>query len=245
MAKYSTLGTYSFTDQGDAAHDIRGSHVYGRDHEKLGKIDDVIFDEGTGSIAYTVIETGGWLSSKKFVVPAQAIRPAAGDPDEYRVDLTKEQIESFPPYNSDDVNSDERWADYENRYRSKWETGPVMHRAETDRNITPTTQQMTQGTGSTGPMNWERGTEPLRADEVSDREEINERARDLSTRIVPPGADVVEIDNTATGIGARWLNFEARLRDRRKQALDASIERAKQEDLERDVSGRDLKRRAG
>ena len=90
MAKYSTLGTYSFTDQGDAAHDIRGSHVYGRDHEKLGKIDDVIFDEGTGSIAYTVIETGGWLSSKKFVVPAQAIRPAAGDPDaKVRVAATK------------------------------------------------------------------------------------------------------------------------------------------------------------
>ena len=241
MAKYSTLGTYSFTDQGDAAHDIRGSHVYGNDHEKLGKIDDVIFDENAGSIAYVVIDTGGWLSSKKFVVPARAIRPAADDSDEYRVDLTKEQIESFPPYSSDDVNSDERWADYEDRYRSKWETGPVMHRAETDRNITPTTQQMTQGPGSTGPLNWERGTEAERNAEGTNREEINERAYGLSTRIVPPAADVVEMENNATGLGARWLNFEARLRDRRKKGLDASIERAKQADSETD---RDFKRRA-
>src|SRR5512138_2372997 len=178
MAKYTTLGTYSFTDQGDAAHDIRGSHVYGRDHEKLGKIDDVIYDESSGSIAYAVIDTGGWLSSKKFVVPATQIRPSTDDPDEYRVDLTKEQIESFPPYDSRDVESDDRWNDYENRYRSQWDTGPVMHRKETDHNITPTTQQMIQETGSTSRTGNVRETEP-----------INERASDLSTRIVPPGAD--------------------------------------------------------
>ena len=235
MAKYTTLGTYSFTDQGDAAHDIRGSHVYGRDHEKLGKIDDVIYDESSGSIAYAVVDTGGWLSSKKFVVPARDIRPSTDDPDEYRVDLTKEQIESFPPYDSRDVESEDRWNDYENRYRSQWETGPVMHRKETDHNITPTTQQMTKETGSTGGMNWENNE----AGAMRDTERINERARDLSTRIIPPGADVVEIDNTATGLGARWLNFEARLRDRRKQGLDASIERAKAEDLDR----RDLDRK--
>ena len=233
MAKYTTLGTYSFTDQGDAAHDVRGSHVYGRDHEKLGKIDDVIYDESSGSIAYAVVDTGGWLSSKKFVVPAREIRPSTDDPDEYRVDLTKEQIESFPPYDSRDVESDDRWNDYENRYRSQWETGPVMHRKETDHNITPTTQQMIQEPGSTSRTGNVRETEP-----------INERASDLSTRIVPPGADVVEIDNTATGIGARWLNFEARLRNRRKQALDASIERAKDEDLRRTESDFDRKRRA-
>ncbi|HEX3323071.1 MAG TPA: PRC-barrel domain-containing protein [Terriglobales bacterium] len=243
MAKYTTLGTYSFTDQGDAAHDIRGSHVYGKDHEKLGKIDDVIYDERSGSVAYAVVDTGGWLSSKKFVVPAREIRPSTEDPDEYRVDLTKQQIESFPAYDSRDVESDDRWNDYENRYRSQWETGPVMHRKETDHNITPTTQQMTTETGSTGRLNWDRSQAEQGTGAVRETERINESARDLSTRIVPPGADVVEIDNTATGIGARWLNFEARLRDRRKQGLDASIERAKEEDR-RDESEFDRKRRA-
>ena len=42
-------------------------------------------------------------------------------------------------------------ADYEPCYRSKWVGGPVVHREATDRNITPTTAQMTQGTGATGP----------------------------------------------------------------------------------------------
>jgi hypothetical protein len=87
-------------------------------------------------------------------------------------------------------------------------------------------------------MNWENNE----AGAMRDTERINERARDLSTRIIPPGADIVEIDNTATGLGARWLNFEARLRDRRKQGLDASIERAKAEDLDR--GDFDRKRRA-
>src|SRR5207237_10462898 len=64
--------------------------------------------------------------------------------DDFRVDLSKEQIETFPPYNESDVESEEKWGEYENRYRSKWEERPVMHRAGTDRNITPTTKQQIQ-----------------------------------------------------------------------------------------------------
>ena len=40
MAHYGTLKD---TRIGDAAEDIRGSHLYGLNDEKLGKIDDVIF----------------------------------------------------------------------------------------------------------------------------------------------------------------------------------------------------------
>src|SRR5690348_8460177 len=152
MAHYGTLRAYRFSDA-ETTDDIRGSSVYGRDDEKLGKIDDVIFDHATGNIRYVVIDTGGWLSSKKFIVPPDRLRPSAEHEDDFVADLSKEQIESFPPYNEKDVDDEKRWKDYENRYRSKWETGPVMHRAETDRNITPTTAQMTQGTGATGPLN--------------------------------------------------------------------------------------------
>jgi len=62
--------------------------------------------------------------------------------DDFEVGLTKEQIESLPPYNESDLESEQGWSEYEKRYRSKWETGPVMHRLGTDRNITPTTKQM-------------------------------------------------------------------------------------------------------
>ena len=60
--------------------------------------------------------------------------------DDFEVGLTKEQIESFPPYNESDLESEPGWSDYEKGYRSKWESGPVMHRMGTDRNITPTTK---------------------------------------------------------------------------------------------------------
>jgi uncharacterized protein YrrD len=67
--------------------DIRGSKLYGLNDEKLGKIDDVIFDHRTGEIRYVVVDTGGWLSSKKFIVPADRIRTSRKHQDDFMVDL--------------------------------------------------------------------------------------------------------------------------------------------------------------
>src|SRR5882757_5639534 len=147
MAQHGMLRDYRFTD---AAEDIRGSKLYGLNDEKLGKIDDVIFDHSTGVIRYVVVDTGGWLSTKQFIVPADRLRPSTEHQDDFAVDLNKQQIESFPPYKESDLESDQQWADYEGRYRSKWEAHPVMHRAETDRNITPTTKQMPGTSSSAG-----------------------------------------------------------------------------------------------
>jgi len=147
MARYGTLGDYRFNDTQEAAIDIRGSKVYGLKDQELGKIDDVVFDEATGAIVFVVVDTGGWLSSNKFIVPPQEIRPSLQHENDFLVDLTKEQIESFPPYDGKALTSEEEWADYESRYRSKWVESPVMHREATDRNITPTTQQQV-GAGS-------------------------------------------------------------------------------------------------
>jgi sporulation protein YlmC with PRC-barrel domain len=48
MAHYGTLRDYHLVDNESAADDIRGSKVYGLKDEKLGKIDDIIFDHSTG-----------------------------------------------------------------------------------------------------------------------------------------------------------------------------------------------------
>ena len=98
MARYGTLGDYRFSDTEEAASDIRGAKVYGPGDEKLGEVDDVIFDEATGAIVYLVIDTGGWLSSNKFLVPPEAVRPSVQHEDDFLVDLTKEQVEGFPAY---------------------------------------------------------------------------------------------------------------------------------------------------
>src|SRR5450755_3477599 len=77
------------------------------------------------------------------------IRPSLQHAEGFLVDLTKEQIEAFPAYDGKELTSEEQWADYEQRYRSKWVENPVMHREGTDRNITPTTmQQVGAGSGT-------------------------------------------------------------------------------------------------
>jgi sporulation protein YlmC with PRC-barrel domain len=220
MAHYGTLKNVPIAE---ASEDIRGAHVYGLNDEKLGKIDDVIFDHSTGDIRYAVVDTGGWLHSKKFLVPAERLRASARHEDDFEVNLSKEQIESFPAYNESDLETEDKWNNYENRYRAKWVSSPVQHRAETDRNITPTTYQETGNLnseraeaavhGTPMPRTPQSTTSASRADLAA--------ARIPTERAVPAGTDSVVIDNSANGIGGRWDTFQSRLRERRKEAVSS------------------------
>ena len=202
MAQYGTLQDYRFTE---AAEDIRGSKLYGLNDEKLGKIEDVIFDHFTGFISYLVVDTGGWLTTKKFVVPVNRIRVSAEHKDDFAVDLDKAQVERFPPYEEADLESDEQWADYEGRYRSKWEANPVMHRTGTDRNVTPTPQAMPGNPPSAAAASSAAASEDTNAP-------FTEGGFAAST-------DSVVISQSAVGIGARWDRFQERLRERRKEVI--------------------------
>jgi len=197
MARHGMLRDYRFVD---AAEDIRGSKLYGLNDEKLGKIDDVIFDYATGVIRYVVVDTGGWLTTKQFVVPADRMRASAEHKDDFAVVLTKAQVESFPAYKETDLESDEQWADYEGRYRSKWEADPVMHRAETDRNVTPTTQQIPGNSVSAQVI-----------DPAEEDTGVFEGFAASTSSVVIP--------STAVGIGPRWDTFQDRLRERRKEVI--------------------------
>jgi PRC-barrel domain len=223
MAHYGVLRDTAVVQAGE---DIRGSHLYGVNDEKLGKIDDVIFDHASGDIRYAVVDTGGWLSSHKFIVPAERLRSSTKHKDDFEANLSKQQVENFPPYNESDLKSESKWSGYENKYRAKWVTDPVMHRAETDRNITPTTFQ------ATGNLNSERaeaaqghGSQPPKMGSVSSNTATSSERADLEAassstgRIVPAGADTVEISNSAAGIGGRWDTFQSRLRERRQKAV--------------------------
>jgi sporulation protein YlmC with PRC-barrel domain len=200
MAQCGMLRDYRLIN---AAEDIRGSKLYGLNDEKLGKIDDVIFDHSSGTIRYVVVDTGGWLSTKKFIVPAERLRASAEHKDDFAVDLSKQQVENFPPYDEKHLESDQQWSDYEGKYRSKWETGPVMHRAETDRNITPTTKQMQDS-----PSARVAGS----GADTTDTGAFTQGGFAAST-------NTVEISQSAVGIGPRWDTFQNRLRERRKEVI--------------------------
>lgn len=217
MAQYGTLRDFRFGTTGEDADDIRGSSVYGLDDDKLGKIDDVIFDHSSGNIRYVIVDTGGWLRSRKFLVPADRLRVSAQHEDDYQVDLTKQQIESFPPYDENDVTVEDRWTDYESRYRQSWpsarveedagrsgsskddwEDGEVLHKKGSDRIITPEPDEIT-ASGTAGGSG---------------------RSADLGlVGATTGGADTVTISNSAAGIGGRWDTFQQRLRERRKEVV--------------------------
>jgi hypothetical protein len=207
MPRYGTIGDYHFSDTEEAAVDIRGAKLYGLNDQKLGEIDDVVFDEATGAIVFVVVDTGGWLSSKKFIVPPEQVRPSLQHENDFLVDLTKEEIETFPAYDGKALTSEDQWADYERRYRSKWVERPVMHREATDRNITPTTkQQLDAGSG--------------RLPSVEDGEE------DDTVELTPLHTEAsMEID--PSGPSLRWTTFEDTLRKRREEVLQSSIDNVK------------------
>jgi sporulation protein YlmC with PRC-barrel domain len=139
------LRDYRFSDDVD---DIRGATLYGSGDDKLGKIDDVIFDHATGTIQYAVVDTGGWLSSKKFLVPAERIRPSSKNDDDFYINATKHQIETLPKYDEKTVATDTQWTDYDARQRKAWDTGPVMHKEGSTHSITPEASEMPAATGS-------------------------------------------------------------------------------------------------
>ncbi len=88
-----------------------------------------------------------------------------------------------------------------------------MHRAGTDRNITPTTQQMP---GNSPSERAAGGSVAVTAGNLLPVE-IDD------TEFIEPGfaarTSTVEISNSANGIGARWDTFQNRLRERRKEVI--------------------------
>ena len=145
MAHYGLLREYRFSEDVD---DIRGANLYGTNNDKLGTIDDIIFDHQTGTIHYAVVDTGGWLSSKKFLVPADRIHGYAKNDDDFAIDMTKQQIEALPRYDENATTTDKNWNDYDSNYREAWGSGPVMHKEGSTHSITPEASDMPAGRGS-------------------------------------------------------------------------------------------------
>jgi sporulation protein YlmC with PRC-barrel domain len=114
---YSTLREYRFNRDID---DIRGSAVYGPGDEKLGKIDDVIFDSDNGHIRYAIVDTGGWLSSRRFLVPPEELKPSTTHENDFAVTMTKAQIEQFPALDEKVLEDKQQFEDYELAYRGSW-----------------------------------------------------------------------------------------------------------------------------
>jgi sporulation protein YlmC with PRC-barrel domain len=148
MAHLGTLRDFKFKGDVD---DIRGADLYGRGSEKLGKVDDVVFDHAGGYIQYLVVDTGGWLRSNKFLVPADRVNVRGELGEAFTCDLSRDQIERFPEYKDSIIRNSSDWVAYEKRYRGSFEdSGGILHREGSDHLITPEASEMPAATGDAG-----------------------------------------------------------------------------------------------
>jgi sporulation protein YlmC with PRC-barrel domain len=143
MPHYGLLHDHKMED----VDDLRGADVYGVNDEKLGTIDDVVFDHSSGDIRYIVLKTGGLLSGKKVMVPANRVEPYGNHDDKFYAELDKERMEMLPEFNDDKLKTEGDWAQFEKNYEERWNDGTVMYNKDTGRIITPPANEQVQPTG--------------------------------------------------------------------------------------------------
>jgi sporulation protein YlmC with PRC-barrel domain len=161
MPHYGILREYKFED----LNDVRGSEVYGVNDEKLGTIDDVVFDHSTGDIRYVVLKTGV-LFGKKIIVPANRIESYGNHEDKFYADLDKERLAMLPEFEDHVLKSESDWSIYEKEYQNRLNDGAVMYNKDTGRIVTPPVQEVegtrTQPLSDAGIQSLDRDFTPQR-----------------------------------------------------------------------------------
>ena len=78
---------------------VKGYAIHATDGE-IGKVVDYILDDSDWKIDYLVVDTGSWLNSKKVLLPTSWITQVKWDNEIVIVNVTTNEIENSPAYNS-------------------------------------------------------------------------------------------------------------------------------------------------
>lgn len=96
-----------------AAETLQGDDVVNLQGDKLGTIEDIMLDVGSGRVAYAVLSFGGLLGigDKLFAVPWSALTLDA-DRKCFVLDVPKERLQGAPGFDKDHWPSmaDQSWA---------------------------------------------------------------------------------------------------------------------------------------
>ena len=76
-------------------YDTFGYHIRASDGD-VGKVDDVLFEDDSSAVRYLVVDTGGWLSSRKVLLAPAALGPLEPASRQIPTVLTREQVQSSP-----------------------------------------------------------------------------------------------------------------------------------------------------
>lgn len=77
-----------------------GFTIGGIDGE-IGKVKEFYFDDNSWTIRYLIVETGGWLFSRKVLLSPQAVTSTDWEKEVFSVDLTMEKIKNSPLIDTD------------------------------------------------------------------------------------------------------------------------------------------------
>jgi len=92
-----------------SSEDVEGTEVYDAAGKDIGKVDHLMIDKVSGSVAYAVISFGGFLGlgHSHYPVPWGALKydSSLGG---FRTNITEQQLKDAPDF-SDDSWSDRNW----------------------------------------------------------------------------------------------------------------------------------------
>jgi sporulation protein YlmC with PRC-barrel domain len=98
--------------------DLRGTTLYDPQGEKLGNIEDVVLDSESSRIQYVVVDSGGWLKSRRFLLHPDDLRAIAEQGDRLAIRMSKADVERLPTLDDDVLESDEKFKEYQQAYRA-------------------------------------------------------------------------------------------------------------------------------
>ena len=220
MAHYGNLADHRFTAD---VPDVRGADVYGSEDEKIGNIEDVIFDHETMEIRFVVIEGGDSSQSHKFLFPVNRIFDNKKHRDGFAIGITKQKSEDFPDFDKRSLEAKESWKKYLDEFSKFWEEDPILHRRGSDRIVTPTPEELrASGNASDSDADAGQASGDL---EFSAGELFSERISDVFSDTTP-GAHKVTLrprsvrraEEAAAGVALlkpRWNAFAEHLRRNR------------------------------
>jgi hypothetical protein len=84
-------------DLDDSDVDFDGLDVRGTDGEKLGEVAGFLVDHGSGRVLYTVVDSGGWFKSRRFLVPIGHASVERDGPS-LRVDVVRDRLRDYPEF---------------------------------------------------------------------------------------------------------------------------------------------------
>ena len=87
-------------DVDDAVVDYDGLDVYGPDGQKIGDVDGFIIDADARRVNYVVIDSGGWFTSRRLLLPIGHASLGA-DRKSLQTDVTRDALRRLPEYEPD------------------------------------------------------------------------------------------------------------------------------------------------